>query len=105
MEKRIKQTYYQNTVETETTEEVHIQLDILGLWQIVLHNDEVNTFDWVIECLMKVCNHSKQQAEQCAWFVHYNGKYIVKNGDKETLKPVCESLQEKGLSAVLVKAN
>jgi len=70
-------------------------------WQIVLYNDEVNSFDWVIVNLMKYCNHNRFQAEQCAWFVHNNGKYAVKNGGYDDLEPVCTALCEKGLSAQL----
>ena len=64
-------------------------------WQIVLYNDEVNSFDWVIVNLMKYCNHNRLQAEQCAWFVHNNGKYAVKNGGYDYLAPVCTALCEK----------
>lgn len=70
-------------------------------WSIVLYNDDVNTFDWVIDCLVKYCDHDPVQAEQCAYFVHYKGKYAVKFGEKIKLKPICETLQEKGLSAAL----
>lgn len=70
-------------------------------WSIVLYNDDVNTFDWVISCLMKYCGHDEIQAEQCAWFVHTKGKYAVKKGPQQSLKPICQTLIEKGLSAVL----
>lgn len=66
---------------------------------IVLFNDDVNTFEWVIECLTKYCGHDTVQAEQCATLVHYTGKCSVKNGSLEKLKPICEVLLEKGLSA------
>ena len=70
-------------------------------WAVVLYNDEVNTFDWVIECLVKYCDHNEYQAEQCAWFVHYKGKYAVKHGGLEVLLPICSVLCEQGLSAKL----
>jgi ATP-dependent Clp protease adaptor protein ClpS len=70
-------------------------------WAIVLYNDDLNTFDWVIECLMKYCQHDEVQAEQCAWFVHTKGRYAVKLGSKIDLKPICDTLLEKGLSASL----
>jgi len=70
-------------------------------WSIVLYNDDVNTFDWVIDCLVKFCGHDEVQAEQCAWFVHTKGKYAVKKGSQHSLKPICQTLIEKGLSAVL----
>ena len=67
--------------------------------KIVLYNDDVNTFQWVIECLMKYCKHTQEQAEQNAWFVHFKGKSIVKSGEMKKIKPICEALCEKGLNA------
>lgn len=66
---------------------------------IILFNDDVNTFEWVIECLMKYCGHDSLQAEQCAFIVHYTGKCAIKKGSIETLKPICSTLLQKGLSA------
>lgn len=71
----------------------------LASFEIVLYNDDVNTFDHVIDCLMKYCKHDAQQAEQCAWLVHTKGKCAVKSGDYSTLQPLCEALCENGLSA------
>ncbi|MES2566739.1 MAG: ATP-dependent Clp protease adaptor ClpS [Bacteroidota bacterium] len=68
---------------------------------IILFNDDVNTFEWVIECLIKYCDHDSLQAEQCAHIVHFNGKCSVKTGAFEKLKPICEILLEKGLSVEL----
>jgi len=70
--------------------------------QIVLYNDDVNTFDHVIETLIRVCDHTAIQAEQCAILVHYKGKCTVKTGSFEELKPQCTQLLEAGLSAELV---
>jgi ATP-dependent Clp protease adaptor protein ClpS len=69
--------------------------------EIVLHNDDVNTFDHVIECLMKICDHDPIQAEQCAWIVHYNGKCSVKRGSFKDLEPRCVALLDRGLSAAI----
>jgi len=66
---------------------------------LVLYNDHVNTFDFVIETLIKVCNHDTLQAEQCTYLVHYKGKCAVKSGSFKELKPYCEALLERGLSA------
>lgn len=90
---------------THIQEEIDILLDeVLNQgWCIMLYNDEVNTFDWVISCLVKYCDHDTIQAEQCAWFVHTKGKYIVKNGAESKLRPICQTLCEKGLSAVLIE--
>jgi ATP-dependent Clp protease adapter protein ClpS len=69
--------------------------------QLILFNDDVNTFDWVIESLIKVCNHELLQAEQCSLVIHYAGKCAVKEGRLIELKPMCEALQDRGLSAVI----
>lgn len=66
---------------------------------IILFNDDVNTFEWVIECLMTYCGHDAVQAEQCAYIVHYTGKCGVKKGTLDTLEPICSTLLQKGLSA------
>jgi ATP-dependent Clp protease adaptor protein ClpS len=68
---------------------------------LVLHNDEVNTFDWVIESLVKVCNHDRLQAEQCSFIVHHSGKCAVKDGALDDLRPLKEALLERGLSATI----
>lgn len=70
--------------------------------EIILYNDDVNTFDHVIECLVKICDHSYLQAEQCAYIVHYSGKCTVKTGPLEDLIPRCTALLEEGLSAEVV---
>ena len=67
--------------------------------EIVLHNDDVNTFDHVIDTLIRVCEHTSEQAEQCAILVHYKGRCTVKTGSYEELKPQCSSLLDAGLSA------
>ena len=70
--------------------------------EIVLFNDDVNTFDHVIETLIAVCKHTSEQAEQCAILVHYKGKCTVKTGSFDELKPQCTQLLEAGLSAEIV---
>jgi ATP-dependent Clp protease adaptor protein ClpS len=83
-------------------EEVEID-ELLGYNnEIVLYNDDVNTFDHVIDTLIRVCNHSSEQAEQCAILVHYKGKCTVKTGSFSELKPQCLQLLESGLSAELI---
>ncbi len=66
---------------------------------LILYNDDVNTFEFVTESLIKVCEHDSLQAEQCTYLVHYTGKCVVKNGTFKKLKPLCEALLERGLSA------
>ena len=68
---------------------------------LIVWNDDVNTFEWVIETLMEVCKHSHEQAEQCAYVIHYQGKYAVKNGSYEELKPQCDAITERGISATI----
>ncbi|RZP13955.1 MAG: ATP-dependent Clp protease adaptor ClpS [Flavobacteriales bacterium] len=71
-------------------------------YQIVLFNDDVNTFDHVVETLIRVCNHTPEQAEQCSIIVHYKGKCTVKTGSFEELKPRCIQLLKADLSAEIV---
>jgi len=73
-----------------------------NLNEIVLYNDDVNTFDHVIETLVYSCEHTPLQAEQCAMLVHYKGKCTVKTGAYEELVPKCSKLLEAGLSAEIV---
>lgn len=70
-------------------------------FSLVVWNDEVNTFDWIISSLMEVCGHTHEQAEQCAMIIHFNGKYAVKQGEYIKLRPLCEALQERGLSVTI----
>lgn len=70
--------------------------------EIVLYNDDINTFDYVIETLILVCNHTEIQAEQCAILVHYKGKCTVKTGSINELKPQCLLLLDAGLSAEII---
>jgi ATP-dependent Clp protease adaptor protein ClpS len=76
-----------------------VQSETGPLREIVLHNDDVNTFDHVIDCLVDICEHDPIQAEQCAWIVHYNGKCSVKRGTFDQLEPKCTALLDRGLSA------
>ena len=70
--------------------------------EIIVYNDDVNTFDHVIDTLIRVCEHTPEQAEQCSLIVHYNGKCTVKTDVLEKLKPQCSLLLEAGLSAEIV---
>jgi ATP-dependent Clp protease adaptor protein ClpS len=66
---------------------------------LVVYNDDINTFDHVINSLIKVCKHDTIQAEQCTWIIHYNGKCAVKKGEFKKLKPMRDALCEKGIDA------
>jgi len=89
-----------------TKEKIQEDVDVLEQTthqhEIVLHNDDVNTFDHVIDALIDVCEHTLEQAEQCAILVHYKGKCSVKSGEYKDLEPRCSKLLQLGLSAELV---
>ncbi len=68
---------------------------------LIVWNDEVNTFEWVIETLIDVCGHSEEQAEQCAMIIHSQGKYAVKQGSYDDLKPMCDAITERGIGATI----
>jgi len=89
-----------------TQEKLQEELSVLeqdaNLNEIVLYNDDVNTFDHVIDTLIYACDHSPEQAEQCSIIVHYKGKCTVKTGEYSDLKPRCSKLLEAGLSAEII---
>lgn len=85
--------------QTEVEELTLSQIETERQHTIILYNDEVNTFDWVIQSLVDVCDHSFEQAEQCSIIVHYKGKCDVKSGSFKDLKPQCTELLNRGLSA------
>ncbi len=68
---------------------------------LIVWNDEVNTFEWVIETLVEVCGHSYEQAEQCSYFIHFRGKYAVKEGSYDDLKPQCDAITDRGINATV----
>ena len=86
----------------KVSEKEIVETDSVHENEIILYNDDVNTFDHVIECLVKICDHSYIQAEQCAFIVHYSGKCGVKTGAFEELILKCNKLLEEGLSAEVV---
>ena len=75
------------------------ETDLMYENEIILYNDDVNTFDHVINTLISVCDHTLEQAEQCSLIVHYKGKCGVKSGSYSELKPMCTKLLQAGLSA------
>jgi ATP-dependent Clp protease adaptor protein ClpS len=70
-------------------------------YSLIVWNDEVNTFEWVIETLVEVCGHTAEQAEQCAYIIHFQGKYAVKQGSYDDLKPQCDAITDRGIGATL----
>ena len=87
-------------------EKIQEEFDVLELraneHQIVLFNDDIHSFDYVIDSLIDVCEHTIEQAEQCTYLVHFKGKCTVKTGELKELKPRCSKLLELGLSAELI---
>ncbi len=90
------------STQEETSEEVLLAEDVLKQNEIILYNDDVNSFDHVIETLIYACDHTSEQAEQCSIIVHYKGKCAVKTGAYKELEPRCSMLLEAGLSAEIV---
>lgn len=86
-------------METKEQDQVKLKEVLTSEHELILHNDDVNTFDHVINCLVKICSHSTKQAEQCAYIVHYKGKCTIKQGNYRKLVPMMLALQEEQLSA------
>ncbi len=88
-------------IQTETAEETDVLTQVEPPCHLIVWNDDVNTFEWVIETLMEVCGHDREQAEQCAYIIHFHGKYAVKNGSFDELKPQCEAITDRGINATI----
>lgn len=82
-------------------EDIDVLTETEEPYSLIVWNDEVNTFEWVIETLMEVCGHSAEQAEQCAFIIHFKGKYAVKQGSYDDLKPQCDAITERGIGATI----
>ena len=99
MNKLIKEIYYNNKPQINEEEDTNLMTDTGQEYEIILFNDDVNTFDHVIETLVSVCNHTYEQAEQCSYIVHFSGKCAVKKGKYSYLEPFCLKLLQADLSA------
>ena len=86
---------------TDSREDTDVLTTIEETCSLIVWNDEVNTFEWVIETLIEVCGHSHEQAEQCSYIIHFQGKYAVKQGSYEELKPMCDAITERGIGATV----
>jgi ATP-dependent Clp protease adaptor protein ClpS len=91
-----------NLGQVETLEIQDIITEELELKKLLVFNDDVNTFDHVIETLVEVCGHTYEQAEQCAWIIHTKGKYVVKNGSFDELLPMRTAICDRGISAEII---
>ena len=85
----------------ETEEKVQVDINIDQGWKLVVYNDNHNTFDHVIECLVSTCDHEPLQAEQCAMIIHFKGRCIVKSGSFDKLEPMCTSLLEADITSAV----
>lgn len=85
-------------------EEIEVDLleEEVDLRDLVVFNDDINTFDHVIDTLIRVCKHTAEQAEQCTWLIHYKGKCTVKSGSFEDLKPYRDGIREAGIDAKIL---
>ena len=86
---------------TKLKEEVDTTTSIQHSFTLIVWNDDVNSFVWVIETLILVCGHSKEQAEQCAMIIDSKGKYSVKEGEYDVLKPMCDAITDRGIGATI----
>ncbi|HXH19347.1 MAG TPA: ATP-dependent Clp protease adaptor ClpS [Chitinophagales bacterium] len=89
------QVFTQADTITDTVEEV------VEVKNLVVYNDDVNTFDWVIDALIEICGHTEEQAEQLTLIIHYRGRATVKEGSYETLLPMKTGLTDRGISAAI----
>ena len=99
MKRQRKYNIYCGNSQTEKQTDVLLLEEENAENKLVLYNDDVNTFDHVIDTLVEVCHHTFEQAEQCAIIVHFKGKCDVKTGSYEYLEPLCTALLDAGLSA------
>lgn len=85
-------------------EEVDVLEEVIDVEQndLVVYNDDVNTFDFVIETLIDICGHTPEQAEQCTLLIHFKGKCAVKKGTFEELAPMRNDICRRGISAEVV---
>ncbi len=82
-------------------QDIDVLTETADSYSLIVWNDEVNTFEWVIETLVEICKHSQEQAEQCALLIHHQGKYAVKKGSYETLKPQCDAITDRKIGATI----
>jgi ATP-dependent Clp protease adaptor protein ClpS len=82
-------------------EQFDIVEELVEIKNLIVHNDEVNTFDWVIDSLMDICQHTEEQAEQCTVLIHYKGQASVKTGTYEKLHPLKDGLTDRGIDATI----
>jgi ATP-dependent Clp protease adaptor protein ClpS len=92
----------QYAVQEEVLTDLLEAIETTEVMDLIVFNDDFNTFEHVIDTLIKVCNHSVEQAEQCTWIIHYKGKCAVKTGSFDFLKPMKEAICEAGIDAKIL---
>ena len=90
------------SVKEKTKKESSSSIENSEIHEIILYNDDINTFDHVIDCLISICDHTPLQAEQCTLIVHYKGKCSVKSGTLFDLKPRLKKLSASDLTAEII---
>ena len=97
----MKMAATKNDTLTDVIEETSVITGHEEPCNLIVWNDDVNTFEWVIETLVEVCGHTYEQAEQCSYFIHFQGKYAVKQGSYDELKPQCDAITDRGINATV----
>lgn len=92
-------TKYQESEETLVADDIDVSESIPS--NLIVYNDDFNTFDWVIESLVEVCRHTFEQAEQLSLLIHFKGKATIKTAPFQVVKPMKDALVDRGLSAVI----
>src|SRR5436190_20040532 len=90
-----------NDTKSITSEVTDVLTSVDEPCSLIVWNDNVNTFDWVIETLVEICGHTEEQAEQCAMIIHHKGKYAVKEGSYDNSKPMCDAITDRGIGATI----
>jgi len=90
-----------NDTSTKQWEDIDVLTSVEEPCNLIVWNDEVNTFEWVIDTLTEICGHSHEQAEQCAYIIHFQGKDAVKKGSYDELKPKCDAITDRGIGATV----
>lgn len=101
MLQQFKMPQKNTNIQADTEKDTDLLAEVIEPFSLIVWNDEVNTFEWVIETLVEVCGHSYEQAEQCSYIIHYQGKYAVKQGAYDDLKPMCDAITDRGIGATI----
>jgi len=90
-----------HSIDTDVDVIVEDLTDVGAISELIVYNDDHNTFDWVIQCFVEVLKHSSEQAEKLSLIVHYKGQATVKTAPMKVLRPLKDALVDRGLSAII----